>query len=428
MTPASPTLPIHSLPGPKDITRETFANGMVVLSRANYNSPSVVITGYLPAGGIYDPQDKLGLANFTATSLMRGTQQQDFHQIFDTLESCAASLGFGGGVHSIGFSGKALAEDLDLLLSLFAQALRQPVFPNDQVERLRAQALTSLAIMAQDTAHMAALTFDQLVYAGHPYSRPEEGTPQTIQAIEQTDLVDFHRRHYGPRGLALAIVGAVDPEQAVEKTARALGDWQNPLQPLPAELPALTRLEQRTTRQVSIPGKSQADLLIGAAGPARASMDFMPAMVGNNILGQFGMMGRIGEAVRERAGLAYYAASHLSGGTGPGPWSMSAGVDPENISKVIDLVIEEIQRFTSEPVSADELADSKSDFVGHLPLSLESNAGVASALINLERHQLGLDYYYRYAGLINAVSVKQIMESAQQYLDPDRLGIAVAGP
>lgn len=428
MKPAALTNAPHSLPGPDDIARESFANGMVVLSRANFNSPSVMVVGYLPAGGIYDPDDRLGLADFTASALMRGTEQQGFEQIYDTLETAGASLGFGGGVHSIGFSGKALAEDLDMLLALIAQALRQPVFPAEQIERLRAQLLTSLAILAQDTAHMAGRSFDQLIYPGHPYSRPEEGTPETIQAIEQADLVNFHRTHYGPQGLTLAIVGAVDPQRAIEKTARVLGDWQNPLQPAPAVLPGLSLLDERTTRKVTIPGKSQSDLVLGAAGPARASEDFLPALVGNNILGQFGMMGRIGEVVREKSGLAYYAASQISGGTGPGPWTVAAGVDPENIQKACDLILAEIQRFTSEPVSAEELADSQANFIGHLPLSLESNAGVAAALTNLERYQLGLDYYYRYPALIHAVTAEQILESARRYLDPAHLGIVSAGP
>ncbi len=140
------------------------------------------------------------------------------------------------------------------------------------------------------------------------------------------------------------------------------------------------------------------------------------------------MMGRIGEAVREKAGLAYYAYSSLSGGMGPGPWSVSAGVDPQNVDRVIDLVRTEIARFIAEPVSAEELSDSKTNFIGRLPLALESNAGVAGALLNLERYDLGLDYYQRYADLINAVTPEKAMRVAQRYLHPDRLGIAVAGP
>jgi zinc protease len=419
---------LHSLPGPEDIVRQVLPNGIVILSRANFNSPSVVLTGYLPAGGIFDPDEKLGLADFVASTLMRGVQDLDFFKIYDLLESAGASLGFGGGVHSIGFSGKALVEDIDLLLDLMAQALRYPIFPAEHIEKVRTQLLTSLGIRAQDTGTMASLLFDQIIYAGHPYSRPEDGYPETILAIQPQDLPDFHSRHYGPRGLTIAIVGAIDPHEAIDKVEKVLGDWHNPNQATKISLPGLNRLEKPITQSISIPGKSQADILIGAAGPARSSNHFLPAMLGNHILGQFGMMGRIGEVVRDKAGLAYYAASYLSGGTGPGPWNISAGVDPDKIEKTLDLIREEIRRFTSEPVSAEELADSQANLIGRLPLSFEANTGVASALTNLERYSLGLDYYQRYPQLIREITAESILQAAQEYLLPQQLGTAIAGP
>jgi zinc protease len=127
----------------------------VVLARANFNSPSVVINGYLPVGALFDPDEKLGMSDFTSSALMRGTEHYNFQQIYGQLESVGASLGTNGGTHTTGFGGRALAEDLDLLLSLLAEILRRPVFPLDQVERLRAQLLTGLAMRAQDTGDMA---------------------------------------------------------------------------------------------------------------------------------------------------------------------------------------------------------------------------------------------------------------------------------
>lgn len=417
-----------SLPGPDDITRAELPNGLVVLSRQNSNSPSVAISGYLLAGGLLDPDEKLGLADFTSAALMRGTARRAFQEIYDTLESAGASLGYDSGAHTTGFGGKALAEDLDLLLELLAETLRQPAFPAEHVERLRAQLLAGLAIRAQDTAEMASLAFDRLVYAGHPYSRPEDGYPETIQAITRDDLAEYHRLSFGPRGMVIAIVGAVEPQRAVERVAHFLGDWSNPNQvqaaPLP-DLPPLAGLRQET---VKLPGKYQSDIVLGVAGPPRRSPDFLAASLGNNILGQFGMMGRIGDSVREKAGLAYYASSSLGGGIGPGPWRVSAGVDPANVEKAIDLIRQEIARFTSEPVSPEELSDSQANFIGRLPLTLESNHGVAGALLSLERYGLGLDYYRRYAGLVQAVAVDEVLAAAGRYLHPERLGIAVAGP
>ena len=109
--------------------------------------------------------------------------------------------------------------------------------------------------------------------------------------------------------------------------------------------------------------------------------------MGNNILGQFGMMGRIGEVVRERAGLAYSAGTSLNAWIDAGSWEVSAGVSPANLERAIELIFSEIRRFITEPVSAEELSDSQANYIGRLPLSLESNSGVANALLNLERFQ-----------------------------------------
>lgn len=417
-----------SLPGADDITRVALPNGIVVLARQNFNSPSVVIQGYVSAGSLFDPDEKLGLAGFTAAALMRGTYLRSFQQIYDALESAGASLGISGGTHTSGFSGQALAEDLDLLLGLLAESLRQPSFPEDQVERLRAQLLTRLAIRAQDTGEMASLTFDEIVYAGHPYARPEDGFPETINNISIEDLVAFHRQHYGPRGMVIAVVGAVDPDGVVEKVVQVLGDWQNPDQPETPALPPLSPPAEPLTRRVEIPGKYQADIVLGAAGPERRAPDYLAAALGNSVLGQFGMMGRIGDAVREKAGLAYYAYSSLTGGLGPGPWSVTAGVDPSNVERAVELIRAEIARFVAEPVGEDELADVQSNFIGRLPLSLESNSGVAAAILNLERYDLGLDYYRGYPQAIREITREQVLETARRYLDPQRLAVAIAGP
>ncbi len=420
--------PTHSFPGPDDVTRAVLSNGIVVLARANFNSPSVVIGGYLPSGSLFDPPEKLGLADFTALALMRGTEKYSFRQLFDLLESNAASLGFSGGTHNAGFSGHALAEDLPLLLELTAEALIRPVFPPDEIERLRAQLLTSLAIRAQDTAAMASLTFYQIAYEGHPYALPEEGWPETIQAIARDDLKEFHAAHYGPRGLVLAIVGAVEPREAVEQAEKVLGGWKNPEQPPAPELPAPRPLLQTTRRKVHIPGKSQSDIVLGAVGPMRKAPEYLAASLGNSALGQFGLGGRIGEVVREKSGLAYYAYSSLNNNIGPNAWTVGAGVNPRNVEKTIELILHEIRRFVKDGISAEELADSQSNFIGRLPLSLEANAGVMNALLNIERFDLGLDYYRRYPALVRAVTPETVRETARRYLDPEKLAIAVAGP
>jgi len=417
-----------SLPGPDDISRDVLPNGIVVLSRANFNSPSVVVSGYVTAGSLFDPEPKLGLAFFTALGLLRGTGQRDFQQIYNQLESVGASLSFNTGAHTAGFSGRCLRVDLPLLMGILCDVLRQPAFPENQVERLRAQLLTGLAIRAQNTADMASLTFDEMIFANHPYSLPEDGWPDTVRATTRDDLADFHRKAYGPRGMVISLVGAVDPRQAVKLVMDLFGNWSNPAQEEVPELPPLQPLKKTATRRVTIPGKAQADLVVGVSGLSRRDPDYIPASLGNSILGQFGMMGRIGDVVREKSGLAYYAYSTLNAGIGPGSWEISAGVNPANVDKAIKLIRTEITRFVERGVTDEELADSQANFIGRLPLSLESNAGVAGALLNMERFELGLDYYRRYPDFIHAVTPDAVLETARKYLQAKKLAIAIAGP
>jgi len=204
--------------------------------------------------------------------------------------------------------------------------------------------------------------------------------------------------------------------------------WQNDQQaPLPV-LPIINPLTTTTRKHITVPGKVQTDLSIGVTGPRRVSDNYMASSLGNNILGQFGMMGRIGDVVREKAGLAYHASTALSATVEGGSWEVSAGVNPTNLQHAIDLIVSEIRRFITEPVTQEELQDSQANYIGRLPLSLESNAGVANALLNIERFQLGLDYYQRYPSVVQSITPEMILETAKCYWHPEQLAIISAGP
>ena len=416
-----------SVPGPEDITRRETGNGIVVLSRENFNSPSVVFNGYLNAGSLFDPDDRLGLALFTAQALMRGTAHHTQQQIYEKLESMGASVGFGAGTHTITFGGRALAEDFPAILDTLAEVMQSPLFPVQEVERLRAQMLTSLALREQDTEQRAGMAFEEILYAGHPYARPEDGRTETVQAIQTADLAEFHRRYYGPQGMVIAVVGALDRRSVADMVEERFGSWRNAPEAKQPVLPDPTPLNAEVRKHIPLKEKFQTDVLMGTLGPTRTSPDYLPAHLGNHILGQFGMMGRIGESVREKAGLAYNASSSLNSGLFSGTWEISAGVAPGNVEQAVELIKQEIARFTAEPVTPDEMDDSKSNLIGQVPLWLESNNGVASALVRLERFKLGFDYYHRFPDRLRAVTIEEVLDTAQRYLHAERLAVVSSG-
>jgi zinc protease len=274
---------------------------------------------------------------------------------------------------------------------------------------------------------MSALTFDKLLFQDHPYGKPEDGFTETIRKIKQADLVDFHKKYYRPQGMVIVVVGAVYTQDVFQIIETELGSWQNSEPEPQFKYPPIIPPQATTRQHIELVGKSQTDLIMGTLGPRRCSPDFLPASLGNNVLGQFGMMGRIGEVVREKAGLAYDASTSLNAWIEGGSWEVTAGVNPTNLDKAIALIIRELQRFIKEPVTVEELADSQANYIGRLPLTLESNAGVANSILNLERFDLGLDYLQRYNALISEVTPASVLETARKYIDPEKLVIVSSG-
>lgn len=417
----------NHLPGEDIISRTELPNGLIVLTKSDFTSPSIVVSGYLQCGAINDPEEKLGLGLFTSYALMRGTVLRRYRKIYNELETAGASLGFGASIQSTNFGGRALAEDLPLIIKTISEAIRWPIFPPTQLKLLLSQFLTGLYLRQQDTSERASLRFDEVLFPNHPYGLAEDGTIETIKKIRRSDLVKFHKQFYSPKGMVIVVVGAIEPDKAVDLVYKELGDWKNLAWVAPPEITSVPITKFPYREHIEIPGKFQTDIIMGNYGPKRTSDDFLIASVGNNILGQFGMMGRIGEAVRDKSGLAYFASTALNSWQYAGTWEISAGVNPNNIEATIKIIQEEIHRFLSEPVSDQELEDAKANIIGMIPLSIESNAGVASAIVRMERYKLGLNYLREFPELISSISKEEILSVANKYLDPKNIVIISAG-
>jgi len=417
-----------SFPGPQDIVRQELPNGTIVLARENFSAASVVIEGSVQAGAADVPPEKVGLASFMANCMMRGTERRTFQQIYEEIESVGASVDTSGGMNVSSFSAKCLAEDLPKILDILADVLQRPSFPLAEVEKERGELLTSLEERAHNTRSQAALKFRELLYSHqHPYGRSTSGYIETVQSITRDELEKFYRDYYGPRGMIVSIVGAVEAHRAIEMWHDAFGAWQATSVERTA-LPPVAPITGVQREFVPVPGKFQSDIVMGCVGPARLEPDYLDAALGNSILGIFGLMGRLGENVRDKLGLAYYATSRVEGGLGPGAWLLYAGVNPANVDLAIESMLAQVQRMRDKRVGGRELADNKSFITGSLPLQLETNDGTASIILDMELYGLGLDYLQHYADTINNITPTQIRTAAQKYLDPDNIVIAVAGP
>jgi zinc protease len=408
------------------VTRTVLDNGLIVLVRENHAAPVTVIDGYLPAGAIHDPVGKFGLASFVASMLSRGSAKYDFDTFNAIIEGVGASMAAGADEHTTSFGATSLSEDVPTMLQVLADILRHPTFPQPHIQRLRNQRLVHIQERDEDTQEVAALHFYEMIYPDHPYGRSNMGYAHTVSAIERSDLEAFHAAHYSPQGAILVVVGDVETNAAIDLIQQHFGDWQGsaPDQSVPP-IPPLHSVRRQNSL---ILGKTQSDIFLGCTGVSRHHPDYFPVRVANTILGRFGMMGRLGENVRESQGLAYYVYSSQEAGPHAGLWYAAAGVNPANVEQAITSIQEEFARLATEHVSDEELADTQAYLTGVLPLQLETNEGVASTLLNMEWNGLGLDYLSRYNDLVYGVTTEDVQRVAQNYLRPDTYALSVAGP
>ena len=418
----------ESIPGPHNIVRQDFPNGMTVLIKENFSSPSVVIDGLIRAGAADDPIGKEGVSAFTSRMVMRGTARRTFAQLYEEIEAVGATVDVSSGINVSTFGAKSLTEDLPLAVDVLADVLQQPVFPSAEMEKERGEILTDLQERANNTRRMASLTLRELLYpAGHPYKRSVIGYTETIEPMKRAEVADYHRTAYGAHNLIVSIVGAVKAADALKIWEERFGAWDG-AKVAREPMPLAPRLTERREKRIDLPGKSQSDLILGFVGPARSAPDYLDARMANSILGVFGLYGRLGARVREKGGLAYYSYSQMEGGLGQGAWQVVAGVDPANVDKAIPLIQAEIKRLLDTKVTARELKDNKSYMIGSMPLGLETNDGVAGILLDMELYGLGLDYLLTYPDRINAINAVSVQAAAQHYLDAENFALSVAGP
>lgn len=418
-----------ALPTPQlELREQRLDNGMHLLGHHDPTSDAAVIDLRIRAGAIADG-DNPGVARFTGQMLARGTERRSFAELNEELDSLGAAIGVRPSREFVDITGKCLKEDIGRLVELMAEIVRQPTFPEDEIERVREQSLTTLRHQLNDTRAQAGYTLRSILYpAGHPYHHRALGTESTLNEMRRDDLVTFHRHHYQPDRAIVAVAGGIPVEEAWSQIERVFGDWTTVDAAPPVEIPPVELPDSRIRRDEQIPGKSQADLALGIPTLARQDPDYDALRMANLILGRLGLMGRLGANVRERQGMAYYVYSSLQAGLARGLWVSQAGVNPVNVDRAVESILAEVERLRTELVDEEELADAKEYMIGSLPLGLESSDSIAGIALDIAFYDLGLDYVEQLPARINALTREQIRAAAERYLLTDRMAVVVVGP
>ena len=411
-----------------ETSRAALANGLVVVARQNHAAKSIAIRLVLEAGAAFDLPGKEGTAALTADLLDRGAGSLTAEQIADYFDYLGVAFECSARRDTLEVEIRLLAQHLPGVLERLRILIAEPTFPEEELRREKGQVLTSIAERDQDTAAVAEMALAEAIFPeGHPYRSPRLGTRASIESIERRDLAGFHRARIGPGGSVLSMAGDLDPQRALDLVAGLFGSWAG-ARVVRAAIPDPPARAREIVVSRPIEGKTQADIGLGFPGIKRLSPDLPAVLVLNNILGEFALGGRLGNAIRDRAGLAYYVYSRFTAGLGAGPFAVRAGVAPKGIKKAIDLMLKTIERLRRRGVTAAELKDSQSALAASIPRRMETNPESASVLADAEFFGQGIDYPERLPRLIREVTRAQVEDVAERYLTLGRHVLVVSGP
>ncbi len=410
------------------VERRRLDNGLriAVAPIADLRSTAVLLA--VEAGAWFEPVGRAGVARLTAQTMLRGTRGKTADQFADAMDALGAVARLDVGSHAAVFSAQCLRDDLGSLLGLMAEVLRTPSLAPEDVEFVRGQTLAQLERDERDTRAVVDRVWRELVYPKlHPFHAPAIGDAGVVRTATVEEIRDYHQLAIRPDGAILVVAGATTADAVANAAGRAFGDWRVTGVRAARDIPQAV-LATTLRRTEIVPDKTQSDVLIGWPGMPRTDPRFVAARVTNMVYAADTFASRAGHVIRDQLGLAYYVFSGMGSSRGQSPWIVRMGVNPQNVSRAIEVALEELRKVIVGEIADDDLALAKDKLVGELDVALESPGGVASMVMEAELFDLGEDHFERYPRELRAVTKEQVVETARTFLPPERHAEVVAGP
>jgi zinc protease len=390
------------------------------------NEPSIPFLSlslHFRGGAALDPVGKEGLAYMVSGLLDEGAGDLDSQAFRTELEDRAIRLSFDAQRDAFAGELKTLSAHRERAFELLRDALVEPRFDPEPVERIRNQIQAELRRRAEDPEYLVSLTWFDTAFPGHPYGRSLEGTVESVATITADDLRAFARERLAKDNLIVGVAGDVTAQELGRLLDLAFGDLPEISAPVEIADAAPVRGGTVVVRK-DVP---QSWVVFGQEGLARDDPDFYAAYVANHILGGGGFTSRLTDEIREKRGLAYSVYSYLYPMDHAPLWFGGVGTANAAVNESIRLVRQQVADMAAGEIDAEDLADAKTYLTGSFPLRLTSNDQIASMLVNMQVDDLGIDYLEERNGYIEAVTLEDVRRVAARLYHPEDLLVVVVG-
>ena len=402
-------------------TKLKLDNGLQVIVVENHRMPAVswnMTLDYPP----FLETDKAGLTSIASDMMSAGTETRTKAQIAEDVEFLGASF----RANAKGFFASSLSKHTGDLLRIVSDAILNPTFPEEELEKVKKQVSSGLANTPTSPGEIAGNLVSSTNFGSlHPYG--EVMTEETLENISRQDLVEYHKTYFRPNAAYLIVVGDITPDEAYAKANAHFGNWYRGDIPytriMPAKFPTGNQV-----RFAAVEGAVQSTINITQPVPfPPGHPDAAAIQLMNSILGGGAFSGRLMQNLREDKAFTYGARCSLSADPVTAQFIAYADVRSEVTDSALVEFMAEIHRIRDEPVDSTELATAKAFLSGSFARSLENEGTVARFALNIERYDLPEDHYQTYLQRLDAVTVEDIQRVAKNMLKPNNLNICVVG-
>lgn len=398
----------------------TLDNGLKVFVVENHKLPKVSLSLIFDRTPLLEG-DKIGLSEMVGSMISSGTKNRTKEQFSEETDLIAASISFSGTSASTSYLKKYQEKALDL----FTDALYNPVFPESELEKLKTQMLSALAMSKDEPSSILSKVTNTIMYGkDHPYG--ENSSEATIKNIEVQDFKNFHEAYYRPNIAYLAIVGDITVEEAKNLANQYFGKWTRKEvtkntwhDPQSSEGLTIALVDKPTAKQSLIKVFSPLNL-------QHNHKDVLHTALLGRIFGG-GSSGRLFMNLRENKGYTYGAYGSISPGRYWGSLSADANVGTHVTDSAVYEFLHEIKKMQQGSVTQDELNLAKAAMAGSFGRSLESPGTVANFAINIDYYNLNKDHYKSYLQRLESITLDEVNALAKEYFDPNNLYIAIHG-
>ena len=405
----------------------TLKNGLQIILLPMHKVPTFNMQLVVLSGGLADKPDYRGLSSFTATLLREGTTKRSSKDIAEQVDAIGATLAASSGLSSLTsvVTASGLVENLDQTMDLFADVIRNPTFPQAEVDKYKTRTLAQLQFQRSIPQFLAAEQFQRAIYGtSHPASLVAPPAA-SLKKLTSKDLADFHATYYRPNNAILAIVGDVTMKDIMPKIEKAFGDWARADVPV-ASIPAAPAQTDSRIYLIDRPGSVQTVIQLGTLGIERTSPDYFSVLLADRVLGG-GPSGRLFLNLREDKGYTYGAYSNFNSSRYRGTWGASSEVRTDVTEGAMKEFMYELNRLRTDVVPAEELDNAKRAIVGSFALSLEQPGTLLQNIITQKLYNLPADYWDTYPQKVAAITAADVQKAAQKYLDMSHLQVVAVG-